>query len=149
MIKDENVQTKYKNGIEKELKQCKSNDWRTIKEIIANSAQNHLGYVKKVGPNRRMHDQIIQEMSEKQKQPQLNQSQCNNTTMYKALKKERNKILHEIKHRLEQNKEQELNLKVSQLDHIEDASKMYKSVKILQQKSFINSYVYDENNKNA
>ena len=33
----------------------------------------------------------------------------------------------------------------SQLDHIEDASKMYKSVKILQQKSFINPYVYDEN----
>ena len=49
--------------------------------------------------------------------------------MYKALKKERNKILHDIKHRLEQNKEQELNQKVSQLDHIEDASKMYKSVK--------------------
>ena len=147
MIKDENVQTKYKNGIGKELKQCKSNDWRTIKEIIANSAQNHLGYVKKVGPNRRMHDQIIQEMSEKQKQPRLNLSQCNNTTMYKALKKERKKILHEIKHRLKQNKEQELNQKVSQLDHIEDASKMYKSVKILQQKSFINPYVYDENKK--
>ena len=65
--------------------------------------------------------------------------------MYKALKKERNKILHEIKHSLEQNKEQELNLKVSQLDHIEDASKMYKLVKILQQKSFINPFVYDEN----
>ena len=147
LIKDENVQTKYKNEIEKELQQCKSNDWRTIKEIITNSAQNHLGYVKKVGPNRRIHDQIIQEMSEKQKQLRLNLSQCNNITMYKALKKKRNKILHEIKHRLEQNKEQELNLKVSQLDHIEDASKMYKSVKILQQKSFINPYVYDENKK--
>ena len=80
-------------------------------------------------------------------QLRLNLSQCNNITMYKALKKERNKILHEIKHRLEQNKEQELNLKVGQLDHIEDASKMYKSVKILQQKSFINPYVYDENKK--
>ena len=141
------MQTKYKNEIEKELQQCKSNDWRTIKEIITNSAQNHLAYVKKVGPHRRIHDQIIQEMSEKQKQLRLNLSQCNNITMYKALKKEQNKILHEIKHRLEQNKEHELNLKVSQLDHIEDASKMYKSVKILQQKSFINPYVYDENKK--
>ena len=49
--KDEKVQTKYKNEIEKELQQCKSNDWKTIKKIITNSAQNHLGYVKKVGPN--------------------------------------------------------------------------------------------------
>ena len=63
------------------------------------------------------------------------------------MKKKRNKILHEIKYKLKQNKEQELNQKVSQLDHIEDASKMYKSAKILQQKSFANPYIYDENKK--
>ena len=138
--------TKYKNEIEKELQQCKSNDWKTIKEIIISSAQDHLGYVEKVGPNQRIRDQDIQEMSEKQKQLRLNLSHCN-ATDYKAIKKERNKILHEIKHRLMQNKEQERNQKFSQLDHMEDASKMYKSVKILQQKPFTNPYVYDENKK--
>lgn len=147
MIKDENVQTKYKSEIEKELQQGKSTDWKAIKEIITNSAQKHLGHAKKVGPNRRTHDQDIQEMSEKQKQLRLNLSRCHDVTEYKAMKKERNKILHEIKQRLEQDKEQELYQKVSQLDQIEDASKMYKSVKILQQKSFANPYVHDENKK--
>eukprot|EP00794_Sanderia_malayensis_P021165 gene21165-23243_t len=147
LIKDENVRIKYKNEIEKELQECKSNDWRTIKEIIKNSGQNHLGQFKKIGPNQRTHDQEIQELSEKQKQLRLNLSRCHDVTEYKAMKKERNKILHEIKQKLKQNKEQELNLKVSQLDQIDDASKMYKSVKMLQQKSFANPYVYDENKK--
>ena len=145
LIKDKNLQAKYKNEIEKELQQCKSNDWSTIKEIIINSAQNHLGHVKKVGPNQRTHDQDIQELSEKQKQLRLNLSRCHDVIEYKAMKKERNKILHEIKQRLKQNEEQELNQKVNHLDQIEDASKMYKSVKMLQQKSFTNPYVHDEN----
>ena len=63
------------------------------------------------------------------------------------MKNERNKILHDIKHRLKQNKEQELNEKVSLLDQIEDDSKMYKSVKVLQQRSFTNPYVHDESKK--
>ena len=63
------------------------------------------------------------------------------------MKKKRNKILHDIKHRLKQNKDQELNKKVSLLDHIEDDSKAYKSVKVLQERSSTNPYVHDENKK--
>ena len=87
LIRDEIVQTKYKNEIEKELQQCNSNDWKTIKEIIISSLQNHLGYVEKVGPDRRIHDQDIQEMSEKQKQLRSNLSRCNDATKQKAIKR--------------------------------------------------------------
>ena len=147
MTKDATVQNKYKNEIEKELKQLRNNDWKIIKDIIINSAQNHLGYIKKIGPNQRIYNQDIQEMSKKQKQLRLNLSCCKDVNEYKAMKNERNKILHDIKHRLKQNKEQELNEKVSLLDQIEDDSKMYKSVKVLQQRSFTNPYVHDENKK--
>jgi len=47
------------------------------------------------------------------------------------MKKERNKFLHDIKHRRKQNKGQEFNDKVSLVDQIEDDSKLYKSVKVL------------------
>ena len=147
MIKDATIQDKYRNEIEKELKQLRSNDWNTIQDIIINSAQNHLGYMKKIGPNQRIYDQDIQEMSKKQKQLRLKLSCCKDVNEYKTMKKERNKFLHDIKHRLKQNKEQELNDKVSLLDQIEDDSKLYKSVKVLQQRSFTNPYVHDENNK--
>ena len=51
MIEDETVQNKYKNEVEKDLRQRKSNNWKILKEIIINVAQNHLGCIKKVGPN--------------------------------------------------------------------------------------------------
>jgi len=34
MIKDATIQDEYRNEIEKELKQLRSNDWKTIKDII-------------------------------------------------------------------------------------------------------------------
>ena len=147
VIKDATVQNKYKNEIEKELKQLRSNDWKIIKDIIISSAQNHLGYIKKIGPYQRIYNEDIQEMSKKQKQLLLNFSWCKGVHEYKEMKNECNKILHDIKHRLKQNKEQELNEKISLLDQIEDDSKIYKSVKVLQQRSFTNPYVHDESKK--
>ena len=50
MIKDATIQNKYKKEVEKELRQLRSNDWKTINDIIQ-LVQNYLGYIKKIGPN--------------------------------------------------------------------------------------------------
>ena len=84
----------------------------------------------------------IEELSNEQKQ-----ITCTDKDKLTKLKHERNRLLKQIHKQIKENKEREIDEKISDINNMPDEAKMFKSVKMLNRKKFENPYIYDNKGK--
>ena len=65
------------------------------------------------------------------------------------MKTERNKILHQIKKKLIELKEESLDERVKEIDQIKDSAKMFKAVNMLSRKKYENPYIHNEDGRSV
>ena len=88
-------------------------------------------------------------MSEKQKELRIRINNCKVIDKRKEMKSERNRILHNIKKTIIEDKEKQLDEKIKEIDKTKDTTKMFKAIKELTRKKLENTYVHDETGKSV
>lgn len=146
-----NVQKReeYKNQLDERLNQLRGRgnaEWNEIRTSITETAKEVIGY-RKNDKNKKPENEEVAKLSKKQKELRLEIAECNDPVKVQSLKARRNKLLHSIKTTLLNNKEKELDEKVSEINLLEDSAKMFKSVREPTRKKFENAFVLDKNRK--
>ena len=146
---DNDKQEEYRNKLTEKLRSIdEEKNWDVIKNCIIETAEETIGY-NKIHQNNRLHNIEIEQMSKDQKMLRIKISNCDNVDKAKQMKTKRNQIIHEIKRKLINLKEIDLDKKVKEINEMKDSSKMFKAVNMLKRKNFENPYVHDENGKNV
>ena len=123
--------------------------WEEIRGYIHNAAKETVGGKEKNKKNIRGHDPEIEKLSEEQKNLRIQIENSRNLNEVIQKKAKRNKIMREIKEKLSENKEKEIEEKLTEINNMKDDSKMFKAVKLLNQKKYQNPFVHDENGRNV
>ena len=82
-------------------------------------------------------------MSNKQKELRIAGNLCKDPTKTNQIRRDRNKILHEIRKKQIKLANEELSRKIEAIEEAPEASKMFKAVKILNQKKYENPTIHD------
>ena len=129
------------------LKDLRGNDeWSNIRTCITETAKEVIGF-RKGDKNKRPDNAKVAELSREQKELRLEIAECNVPETVQSLKARRNKLLHNIKATLLEEKEKELDAIVSEIDKLKDSAKMFRSVRELNRKKFENTFVLDKEGK--
>ena len=116
---------------------------------IHTAAKEIIGKCENIKQNIRKHDPEVEKLSEEQKMIRLQISNSSNVIEVRRMKEKRNKIMRNIKEKLSETKEKEIDEKLKEINNMKDDSKMFKSVKLLNQKKYQNPIVQDEKGRNV
>ena len=123
-----------------------SDKLRDLQSIVKTTSIETLG----VTTNDQKHKQNnvhILALSNKQKNLRIKIQNTSNNEAISKLKSERNKILHDIRKRLVNVKNEEIERKIEQIDLAQNDHAMFKATKILNQKTFENPQIEDTDEK--
>ncbi|GFR72839.1 RNA-directed DNA polymerase from mobile element jockey [Elysia marginata] len=120
--------------------------WKLIKECIETAAKNNIEEVPKQKAYPRW-DNEVKHLSDKQKQVRLEILNSKEPQKIKDLKKERNCILHKIREKTKQLKNEHLDELASNIDKTSSDGSMFQAVKALNRKRFENPKVHDNDGK--
>ena len=144
---DAEKRLEYQNKLEESLNELRDDkEWKNIRECITETAKNIIGY-RKGDKNKRPDNPKVAELSREQKELRLKIAECKDPEKVTYLKTRRNKLLHDIKTTLLEEKEKDLDEKVSEVDKLKDSAKMFRSVRELNRKKFENTFVLDKDGK--
>ena len=105
---DNDKQEEYRNKLTEKLRSIdEEKNCDVIKNCIIETAEETIGY-NKIHQNNRLHNIEIEQMSKDQKMLRIKIGNCDNVDKAKQMKTKRNQIIHEIKRKLINLKEIEL-----------------------------------------
>ena len=142
---NEDIRNQYKNELRTKIEQ--QIEWNDIQKSITSTAQTTIGYLNKVPNSNNIYCDNIAVLSQQQKHLRLKISNCKKVEKVKIMKAERNKILHQIQHKVKEHKEQLLNNKLSDINDAKGNAQMFKAVKILNRKQYENPSIHDKKGK--
>ncbi|GFR69344.1 endonuclease-reverse transcriptase [Elysia marginata] len=120
--------------------------WKLIKQCIETAAKNSIEEVPKHKAYPRW-DNEVKHLSDKQKQVRLEILNSKEPQKIKDLKKERNFMLHKIKEKTKQLKNEHLDELASNIDKTSSDGGIFQAVKALNRKRFENPKVHDNDGK--
>ena len=126
--------------------QCVTNTWANIRSAIKNSAKAIVGTIVRNKPKRTPND-IISELSKRQKDSRLQIQNTENRERKVELKKGRNKVLHTIRKTELEERNKELEAKVENISNANSDHAMFNAVKLLNQRQYKNPSVDDTTGK--
>ena len=129
-------------------KQEKSGMWNVVKENIMKAANETVGKCARL-KNGRVSNAAVEELSEKQKKLRIQISDIDNAEKVEKLRSERNSILKEIQRINNEEKEKELDEKISEIEKMKDSAMMFKSVREIGRKRLENPFVHDEKGRHV
>ena len=153
LVRSKEIQEKYKDSIRNKLDQHQGKEysnnqkWENLKDIMKTSAEETVGYVKRLRKDE-MEDQQIEEMSKKQKKLRVEKENSKDTSKVKILKKERKSILKKITTRMKNLREEKIKNIINEVESAKDDTRMFKAVKELYLKRKKINFVQDEEGKN-
>ena len=153
MFQDNDIKNEYKHKLKTEIVQVqKSNDscnekWKKACKAMIGVAKCTIGFKKSIDKHLDIYSQKVENLSNKQKELRQKIMNCQVTEKVRALKSERNKILHEIHQEVKKEQERELNRKMDEIDKLHGDTKIYKAVKMLNMKAYENPIINDESGK--
>ena len=144
---DENTRMKYQDELSTEIDKLKEKRyWNDISKCITKTAEKVMG-LKKTRVNQKTTDKMIAQMSEEQKQLRMKISNTDDLGKMKAMKSERNQILHKIQKRIIELRDKEIDNKIKEIDSYKDDTKMFKAVEHLTKDKQKTLYIQDEEGK--
>ena len=125
----------YKEAVNTHLatldKQNSPNEtWYRIQDILRSAAHTTVGTQERHQQNREPSKQIS-ELSRKQKELRIKSQNTSDEEKKAELKKERNKVLHDIRKKVIEEREREIEIKISDIDTAQNGTAMFKAVKLL------------------
>ncbi|GFS06482.1 RxLR effector candidate protein [Elysia marginata] len=148
---NKNVTHNYKEQLGQLLSQVDeeqkvNTQWKLIKQCIETAAKNNIEEVPKQKAYPRW-DNEVKYLSDKQKQARLEILNSKEPQKIKDLKKERNFMLHKIKEKTKQLKNEHLDKLASNIDKNSSDGGMFQAVKALNRKRYENPKVHDNDGK--
>ena len=122
--------------------------WNVVKENIMKAANETVGKCARL-KNGRVSNAAVEELSEKQKKLRIQISDIDNAEKVEKLRSERNSILKEIQRINNEEKEKELDEKISEIEKMKDSAMMFKSVREIGRKRLENPFVHDEKGRHV
>ena len=125
------TRTEYKREIKEKVTQYQTEDknatqiWETITDICESSAKKILGFTKQ--KSKKHNNNEVKDLSEKQKQIRIQAESTQDAEKRRSLKKERNKIMNEIKVKINKLEEEKLEQEIADLEKYKDDSNKYKT----------------------
>ena len=120
--------------------------WQMVRRAIVDTAQETLGEIKRTRPNRTP-DESISKLSTQQKQLRIKIDNTRDKQQKLKLKKERNETLHQIRKRVQDLRNAELDKKADSIANAKSDDAMFSAVKALNPKTFENPQVEDNEGK--
>ena len=129
---DNNKREEYKRIIEEKLKKDDTqNSWSDIKDIIKSTAKEVVGICKPGFKNHEEYSDKVEQLSKEQKKIRIDISNTKDAEKILDLRKERNRIMKEIKNEIQRIRERNIEEIVKEIDAAPNHMKMYKSIKRL------------------
>ena len=131
-----------------EIEQFEENQqkWDKIVNTLVECGEQTFGF-KTSTKNNITSDIEIEQLSNEQKQLRIQITSCRDKDKLTKLKHERNRLVKQIHKKIKENKERQIDEKISDINNMPDEAKMFKSVKMLNRKKFENPYIYDSEGK--
>ena len=121
--------------------------WGNIRASITDAATKTIGFTK--NKNHRIHNHVVERLSNQQKELHLRISSTVNNDKVRELKRQCNRILHDIVNMLNEDKNREHDNLASEIDKCHnDNTKMYQAVKCINRKPLQNLMVHDKAGRN-
>ena len=118
LIINEKVRSSYQKKMRQNLRIMENNKWEEIQQTIRDTAEAIIGFTKTTKNPNRLYNEEVEKLSIKQKNLRLEICNCNNIEHLKVLKKERNRLLHLIREKVKEIKEEQLNAKLIEINKI-------------------------------
>ena len=159
LVRDAQVRAEYQREIQQHMSQSSTqtsstpttnpneSDWEQLKECIIKSAEKTVGY-KENRVRGRTFSHEVQQLSIQQNNLRIQISNCNDINKVEGLKKQRNKIMTQIKSKNLEIKEKDIIEKINEINKFKDTSKTFKAISELSRKPSENPYVHDEKGRN-
>ena len=129
---DNNKQEEYKEKVQEKLKKGETEkSWDDIKDIIKHTAKEVVGTCKPGFRNHEEYSDKVEQLSKEQKKIRINISNTKDTAKIIDLRKERNRIMKEIKNEIKAIREHNIEEIVKEIEAAPNDMKMYKSIKRL------------------
>ena len=129
---DNNKREEYKRIIEEKLKKDDTQkSWSDIEDIIKSTAKEVVGICKPGFKNHEEYSDKVEQLSKEQKKIRIDISNTKDAEKILDLRKERNRIMKEIKNEVQRIRERNIKEIVKEIDAAPNDMKMYKSIKRL------------------
>ena len=130
---DNNKREGYKQKVEEQLKKGDTEkSWADIKDIIKSTAKEVVGTCKSGFKNHEEYSDKVEQLSKEQKRIRINISNTKDPEKKTDLRKERNKIMKEIKKDIQTIRERNIEEIIKVIDAAPNDMKMYKSIKTIE-----------------
>ncbi|XP_065071803.1 uncharacterized protein LOC135696359 [Rhopilema esculentum] len=146
--RDDEIKSEYQEEMRKYVRtntydETKSpqENWNNIQKGMKEAAEKKVGYPRKVGNTYEVYDGDIQELSNRQKKIRIEIDNTKEPVKKKELKAERNRIQHQISHKVQEIREKEIDMKIEDIENSSDISKMFKAVGTLYRQRYENPKV--------
>ena len=113
---NENIRNQYKTELKLKIEQ--QTEWNNIENSITSIAKVTIGYLNRVHNSNNIYCDEIAILSQQKK----HQTNCKEVEKIKNTKTERNKILHQIQHKVKKHKKQLLENKLSDINNAKGSS---------------------------
>ena len=121
-------------------------NWDNMKKGMKEVAEKKVGHPRKVGNT---YDENIQELSNRHKKIRIEIDNAKEPDKKKELKAKRNKIQHQISHKVQEIREKEIDMKIEDTENSPDTSKMFKAIGTLYRQRYENPKVEDDEGRLA
>ena len=151
LINDTDTQMQYQTHITESIdaignSQPEQHRWDTMKKIIHKAAQENIGY-RQPQSNVQIRDRLLENMSIQQKEAWMKIENCKDVNQIKIMKRERKTILREMKRRMKDLKEKQIEKIIREVETTKDDAMMFKAVKELKKKDQGIKFVHDNSVK--
>ncbi len=153
VVNDKETQNAYNDALQRGINSLKEQTrgdipWGELKTVVYHAAESTIGFQEKSPRNDYITvDPHISELSEAQKKLRLKIESCRDEQKRQELKQERNRILHDIKKKVQEKRNQELDEKAREINSLPDHAQMFKAINTLHRKRYENTKVLDGEQK--
>ena len=131
---NEDLRNQYKTELKSKIEQ--QTEWNDIQNSITSTAKVTIWYLNRVHNSSNIYCDEIDILSQHQKHLRQKISNYKEVEKINNMKTERNKILHQMRNKVQKHKEQLLENKLSDINNAKGNAQMFKAVKILNRKQY-------------
>ena len=143
LIHNEQTKKEYERSIEEQITEQQNHNWSEIKEIIHNTAKQHIGHIQKKF-TKMEYSKEIEKLSQEQKEKRMQINNSSNVKKILKLRKDRNQIIKQIKKKQEEVRNRNIDKTIEQINGAQNDRRMYTAIKALSKVERENNFVYDD-----